>query len=102
MSRSLSLIKDQKGKFYDKCFKYNGSKKLISYFCDSVCVFCFAGQTDPEAQLRQEVKELRAMLQANIQAQKIFIARTSGAATSATPPSCSAYKTRVNQVWCRI
>ena len=30
MSRSLSLIKDQKGKFYDKCFKYNGSKSLLA------------------------------------------------------------------------
>lgn len=45
-----------------------------SLLAASVTLFvssAFAGQTDPEiAQLRQEVKELRAMLQANMQVQK--------------------------------
>lgn len=48
--------------------------------------FALAGQTDPEiAQLRQEVKELRAMLQANMQAQKSLSQQRVELATTATP-----------------
>ena len=63
----------------------------------------FAGQTDPEiAQLHQEVKELRAMLQANIQAQKSLSQGRVELATSATPQAVQPTKQGVNQVWCRI
>ncbi|PIL61549.1 hypothetical protein B4N86_07480 [Acinetobacter baumannii] len=46
-------------------------KSLLAVSVTLFVSSAFAGQTDPEiAQLRQEVKELRAMLQANMQAQK--------------------------------
>lgn len=53
----------------------------------------FAGQTDPEIeQLRQEVKELRAMLQANMQAQKSLSQQRVELATSAMPQTAQPTK----------
>lgn len=61
-------------------------KSLLAVSVTLFVSSAFAGQTDPEiAQLRQEVKELRAMLQANMQAQKSLSQGRVELATSATP-----------------
>ncbi|MGE8551660.1 MAG: DcaP family trimeric outer membrane transporter, partial [Acinetobacter calcoaceticus] len=61
-------------------------KSLLAVSVTLFVSSAFAGKTDPEIeQLRQEVKELRAMLQANIQAQKSLSQGRVELATSATP-----------------
>ncbi len=61
-------------------------KSLLAASVTLLVSSAFAGQTDPEiAQLRQEVKELRAMLQANMQVQKSLSQGRVELATSATP-----------------
>lgn len=86
MSRSLSRIKDQKENFMMKVLNTTVQKSLLAASVTLLVSSAFAGQTDPEiAQLRQEVKELRAMLQANMQAQKSLSQGRVKLATSATP-----------------
>lgn len=61
-------------------------KSLLAVSVTLFMSSALAGQTDPEiAQLRQEVKELRAMLQANMQVQKSLLQGRVELATSATP-----------------
>lgn len=61
-------------------------KSLLAVSVTLFVSSAFAGQTDSEiAQLRQEVKELRAMLQANIEAQKSLSQERGELANSVTP-----------------
>ena len=68
-------------------------KSLLAVSVTLFVSSAFAGQTDPEIeQLRQEVKELRAMLQANIQAQKSLSQQKVELATSAIPQAAQPTK----------
>lgn len=65
-------------------------KSLLAVSITLCMSSAFAGQTDPEiAQLRQEVKELRAMLQANMEAQKSLSQGRVELANSITPQAVS-------------
>ncbi len=93
MSRSLSLIKDQKENFMMKVLNTTVQKSLLAVSVTLFMSSALAGQTDPEiAQLRKEVKELRAMLQANIQAQKSLSQQRVELTTSATPQAAQPTK----------
>lgn len=98
MSRSLSLIKDQKENFMMKVLNTTVQKSLLAVSVTLFMSSALAGQTDPEiAQLRQEVKELRAMLQANMQAQKSLSQGRVELATTATPQAIQPTKQGLNK-----
>lgn len=68
-------------------------KSLLAVSVTLFVSSAFAGQTDTEIeQLRQEVKELRAMLQANMQAQKSLSQQKVELATSAIPQAAQPTK----------
>lgn len=68
-------------------------KSLLAVSVTLFVSSAFAGQTDSEIeQLRQEVKELRAMLQANMQAQKSLSQQRVELATSAMPQAAQPTK----------
>lgn len=71
MSRLLRLLKGLKENFMMKILNTTIQKSLLAVSVTLLMSSAFAGQVNPEIeQLRQEIKELRAMLQTNMEAQK--------------------------------
>lgn len=71
MSRLLRLLKGLKENFMMKILNTTVQKSLLAVSVTLLMSSAFAGQVNPEIeQLRQEIKELRAMLQTNMEAQK--------------------------------
>lgn len=71
MSRLLRLLKGLKENFMMKILNTTVQKSLLAVSVTLLMSSAFAGQVNPEIeQLRQEIKELRAMLQTNMETQK--------------------------------
>ncbi len=97
MSRSLSLFKGLKENFTMKALNTMVQKSLLAVSVSLLMSSAFAGQVNPEIeQLRQEVNELRAMLQADIETQKSFNPRKSRTSHTYRYPSSAIYTTSTN------
>lgn len=91
MSRLLRLLKGLKENFMMKILNTTVQKSLLAVSVTLLMSSAFAGQVNPEIeQLRQEIKELRAMLQINMEAQKSLAQRrveqAAPVVTQAPPP----------------